>query len=187
MDRRKFLKVAGSSVALSRVVSASAVPSPVRTLEGGTSGSQAASIQVRDGILYLDTPTQTAVMEKGILTSLKSKQTGEVFIRGVDVASCPALQLIYREGETVSVDGSKFGTTQTQALSNHRAEVIFHSWDADGVLNVSVEPQTGDILVEPAAYSSRRRCPGLPLESRRLALGSEAGSPVLPGRQAAAG
>ena len=155
MDRRNFLKVAGSSVALSRVVSASAVPSPVKASAGGTSRSQEASIQVRDGILYIDTPTQTAVMEKGILTSLKSKQTGEVFIRGADVASCPALQLIYREGETVSVDGSKFGTIQTQALSDHRAEVIFHSWDADGVLNVSVEPQTGDILAEPAAYSSR--------------------------------
>jgi len=77
-----------------------------------------------------------------------------VFIQGVDVASCPALQLIYRDGATVSVDESKFGTIQTQALSDHRAEVIFHSWDADGVLNVFVEPETWDILVEPAAYSS---------------------------------
>jgi len=155
MNRRNFLKVAGSSVALSHVASASAVPSPVKASAGGTSRSQEASIQVRDGVLYIDTPTQTAVMEKGILTSLKSKHTGEVFVRGVDVASCPALQLIYREGDAVSVDESKFGTIQTHALSNHRAEVIFHSWDADGVLNVSVEPQTGDILVEPAAYSSR--------------------------------
>jgi hypothetical protein len=63
-------------------------------------------------------------MEKGILTSLKSKQTGEVFIRGVDVASCPALQLIYRGDETVSVDESKFGTIETHALSDHRAEAV---------------------------------------------------------------
>jgi len=53
-----------------------------RALAGGTSRNQEASIQVRDGILYIDTPTQTAVMEKGILTSLKSKQTGEVYIGG---------------------------------------------------------------------------------------------------------
>jgi hypothetical protein len=155
MDRRDFLKVAGSSAALSPVVSASLTPSPGGGSAGVMARSRDASIQVRDGILYVDTPTQTAVMEKGILTSLKSKQTGQVFIRGVDVASCPALQLLYRGDETISVDESKFGTIETHALSNHRAEVVLHSWDADGVLTVSVEPQSGDILVEPAAYSSR--------------------------------
>ena len=155
MDRRDFLKGAGSSMALSGVASASAVVSSGESSGGGTSRSLEASIQVRDGILHIDTPTQTAVMEKGVLTSLQSKQTGEVFIHGVDIASCPALQLIYRGGETVSVDESKFGTMETHALSHHRAEVIFHSWDADGVLSISVEPKTGDILVEPAAYSSR--------------------------------
>jgi hypothetical protein len=155
MNRRDFLKVAGSSAALSGVVSASATPSPIKASTGGSSQRQEASIEVREGILYLDTPTQTAVMEKGVFTSLKNKQTGEVFIRGVDLASCPALQLIYRDDEKISVDESKFGTIETHALSHHHAEVVFHSWDADGVLNVSVEPETGDILVEPAAYSSR--------------------------------
>jgi hypothetical protein len=153
MDRRDFLKVASSSVALSGMISA--VPSRAEESPSGTSRTQEASIRLRDGILHIDTPTQTAVMEKGVLTALKSKQTGEVFIQGVDVASCPALQLIYRGGEIVPVDESKFGAIETHALSNHRAEVIFHSWDADGVLSVSVEPETGDILVEPAAYSSR--------------------------------
>lgn len=155
MDRRDFLKVAGSGMALSGMTTASVVLSPGVASAGGSSSSQEASLQVRDGILYIDTPTQTAVMEKGVLTSLKSKQTDEVFIQGVDLASCPALQLIYRGDEKISVDESKFGTIETHALSPHHAEVVFHSWDADGVLNVSVEPQSGDILVEPAAYSSR--------------------------------
>jgi len=114
-----------------------------------------ASVRVEDNTIHIDTSTQTAIMEKGVLTSLKSKITGEVFIRDVDVASCPALQLLYRDGQAVSVDESKFGKTETYALSQHRAEVVFHSWDADGVLGVSVDPATGDILVEPAAYSSR--------------------------------
>lgn len=154
MNRRSFLKAAGSSIALGHAVSVSAGPTSAEGSPIEMSRSREASIQVRDGILYIDTPTQTAVMEKGILTSLKSKQTSEVFIRKTD-ASGPALQLLYRGGETVSVDQSKFGTIETHALSPHRAEVVFHSWDADGVLTVSVEPETGDILVEPAAYSSR--------------------------------
>ncbi|MBN1997165.1 hypothetical protein JW935_06405, partial [candidate division KSB1 bacterium] len=89
------------------------------------------------------------------LTSLRDKQTGEEYIRDVDVTAGPALQLIYRGGGTISVDESKFGTIETYLLSDRRAEIVFHSWDADGVLTVSVEPETGDILVEPSAYSSR--------------------------------
>ncbi|UCD53328.1 MAG: hypothetical protein JSW27_11900, partial [Phycisphaerales bacterium] len=155
MDRRNFLKVAGSSVAFSSAVSAAAGPSSTDIVAGGTPGSRTASIVVRDNQLIIDTPTQTAVMEKGILTSLKSKLTGEVFVQKNDAASAPALQLLYRGSQTVSVDQSKFGTIETHALSEHHAEIIFHSWDADGVLHVSVEPESGDILVEPAAYSSR--------------------------------
>lgn len=155
MDRRNFLKVAGSSVALSSALSTSATPSPAETSTSETPRNREASIELRDNALYIDTPTQTAVMENGLFTSLKSKETGEVFIRKGEVASTPALELLYRGGETVSVDQSKFGTIETHSLSQHRAEVIFHSWDADGVLSVSVEPDTGDILVEPAAYSSR--------------------------------
>lgn len=155
MDRRDFLKVAGTGMALSGMTTVSTAASSAEPSAGGTSRNLEGSIQVREGVLYIDTPTQTAVMEKGIFTSLRSKQTGETFVRKTDAASGPALQLLYRGGEAVSVDQSKFGTIETRALSDRRAEVVFHGWDGDGVLNVSIEPETGDILVEPAAYSSR--------------------------------
>ena len=155
MDRRDFLKVVGSGLALGHVVSGSFVASAAERSGGGASGNRAASIEVRDGVLRIDTPTQTAVMEKGVFTSLKSKATGEEYIGGVDASATAALQLLYRDGGSVPVDQSKFGTIETHALSAHRAEIIFHSWDSDGVLSVSVDPESGDILVEPAAYSSR--------------------------------
>ncbi len=155
MDRRGFLKIAGTTVAVggvgyTQVESSSAPASTPEITE-----PKNASLRVQDNTLHIDTSTQTAVMEKGVLVSLKSKITDEVFIRDVDVRSCPALQLFWRGGESVSMDESKFGKVETYALSEHRAEVVFHGWDADGVLSVSVEPATGDILVEPAAYSSR--------------------------------
>jgi len=155
MDRRGFLKIASAAVAAGSVTSTQVKSSlsPASTPQIAEPGN--ASIRVQDNTLHIDTATQTAVLEKGVLTSLKSKITDEVFIRDVDVTSCPALQLLYRSGESVSVDESKFGRVETYALSERRAEVVFHSWDADGVLSVSVEPATGDILVEPAAFSSR--------------------------------
>jgi hypothetical protein len=66
-----------------------------------------------------------------------------------------ALQLIYRGGETTRVDESKFGKIQIKLLSDVRAEVIFHSWDGDGVITFTIDQETGDLIVEPSAYSSR--------------------------------
>ncbi|MFH1718242.1 MAG: DUF6259 domain-containing protein [Planctomycetota bacterium] len=155
MDRRDFLKMAGTTVAAGSAASARAESSTPPASTPEIAGPKNASIRVQDSTIHIDTWTQTAVMEKGVLTSLKSKITAEVFIRDVDVTSCPALQLLYRDGQSVSVDESKFGKVETYALSEQRAEVVFHSWDADGVLSVSVDPATGDIVAEPAAYSSR--------------------------------
>jgi len=155
MNRRHFLKIAGTTLAAGSAAPARAESSPSSASTPQSGRPKNASIRVQDNTIHIDTSTQNAVMEKGVLTTLKSKITGEVFIRDVDLASCPALQLLYRDGQSVSVDESKFGKVETYALSEQRAEVVFHSWDADGVLSVSVEPATGDILVEPAAYSSR--------------------------------
>ncbi len=155
MDRRYFLKIAGTTVAVNSVPSTQVESSPTPASIPEITKPRNASIRVQDNALHIDTSTQSAVIEKGVLIFLKSKITAEVFIRDVDVAACPALQLLYRGGESVSVDESKFGRVETYSLSEQCAEVVFHSWDADGVLRVSVESDTGDILVEPAAYSSR--------------------------------
>lgn len=154
MERRDFLKMAGSTLAASGAASGK-VYSPVAASRSDGEKPGEASIRVKDQTLFIDTPTQTAVMKKGLITSLQSKQTGAVLIREEDVKPCPALQLVYRNQETLSVDESKFGSIEAFSLSEHRAEIVFHSWDADGVVAVSVDPVTGDIRVAPSAYSSR--------------------------------
>jgi len=87
--------------------------------------------------------------------SLRSRLTGEEFIRSLEKPGAAALELIYRGDEIVRVDTSKFGSVTTHLLSDRQAEIVFHSWDGDGVITVSADPESGDILVEPSAYSSR--------------------------------
>lgn len=154
MDRRDFLKIAGAAVATNQTVSAQTDSTRLAAAEAVTP-SYRTSIKVQGNTLRIDAATQTAVMEKGVLTSLTNKITGERLIKDVDIAACPALQLLYRNGRQVPVDESKFGSIETHALSEQRAEIVFHSWDADGVITVSVDSASGDILVEPSAYSSR--------------------------------
>ena len=142
-------------VALANVSSPNVSPSSAAAISLAASESKQKSMQVQGHKIIIQTPTQSAIVEKGFLTSLVSKKTGEKFIEGVSVDKAAALQLIYRDNETISIDESKFGNIATRQISPLKAEIVFHSWDGDGVILVSVEPESGAILIEPSAYSSR--------------------------------
>jgi hypothetical protein len=155
MRRRDFLAVAGSSMAWAGMAGANPTSGVNDVDDGDSAGPNQASVHVKGDVITVHTHTQSAVIEKGFLVSLISNQTGEEFIQDVDVKRGGALQLIYRQNEVVPIDESKFGKVVTRQLSPLKVEIVFHSWDGDGVVSVSVDPQSGDILVEPSAYSSR--------------------------------
>ncbi|MCW5977661.1 MAG: hypothetical protein KIT09_06270 [Bryobacteraceae bacterium] len=148
VSRRGFLQSAGLAAGAvaagppaSRAAQASAGPAKFNVDAGG-------AIDVETGALR-------ARFEKGFLTSLESKASGEKFIGGFDAKASDALQLVYSKGEAVDVGEQKFGKVETRKVSGRRAEFLFQNWDGDGLIAISVEPETGDILVEPSAYSSR--------------------------------
>jgi hypothetical protein len=155
MRRRDFLSAAGSTMAWAGMAGASQASGVNGAANEDLSSHRQASLHVKGHVITIHTHTQSAVIEKGFLTSLISKQTGEEFIKGVDVKQGAALQLIYGQDEIIRVDESKFGKVVTQQISPLKAEIVFHSWDGDGVISVSVEPDSGTILMEPSAYSSR--------------------------------
>jgi len=89
MNRRRFLRIAGSAMAASGLASTRVESSPTSDSVPEIASSASASIRVQDNTIHIDTSTQSAVMVKGVLTSLKSKITDEIFIRDVDVTACP--------------------------------------------------------------------------------------------------
>jgi hypothetical protein len=111
-------------------------------------------ITIKDRQIHVDTKTLTATLENGFLTSLKSKWDGQEYLHPGGVAGS-ALQLVYPGYGTVDVVGSLAATVSAHQLSAHAAQLRFSGWDADGVLTVSEDPETGDLMVEPSAYSSR--------------------------------
>ena len=181
--RRDFLKeVAGTTAAVGAATGfVSQPPSALAASPagGGTTGPQVASpsqpnqrgaatgrIHLEDQRLHVETSTLTAVIDKGFVTSLKSKASGEEFVKPFDVRQSAALQLLYPADELVYIDESKsdklgstgegkFGSITARLLSDDRAEIVFHSWDGDGVIAITVDHETGDLIVEPSAYSSR--------------------------------
>lgn len=150
-SRRSFVRAAGAvPAALAHPASPAVASSQTNRVEGKTQLTVAS-----DGAIHAETPTLLAKIEKGFLTSLKSKASSEEYITGFDTTKLDALQLVYGRGETVDVGEQKFGKVETRKISEHRAEVIFQNWDGDGVVTVSVDPASGDLLIEPSAFSSR--------------------------------
>ncbi len=157
MERRKFIKNAGYTAAATVIGSG---PSTVEATEKKTSretgaGNAPATVKVIEKQVIIDTRTLSAVIENGVIISLRDKTSGEEFIEKPDISTYRALQLLYRNNELSNINEEKFGSTEIHQISEKRAEIIFHSWDGDGVIGISADEVTGDLLIEPSAYTSR--------------------------------
>jgi hypothetical protein len=156
MNRRHFLKTASGATAMT-ALGPSALPAQEETAAAVAQSQpgQFAAIKVEGDRILIETHTLSAVMVRGFLISLRNKSTGEELIDAPDTNEGAALELVYRGDEIVRVDESKFGAITVRSLSPHRAEIVFHSWDGDGVIAVGADPMSGAILIEPSAFSSR--------------------------------
>jgi len=132
------------------------------TATRGAAAAQATALQrsarvrvVNDSAIEVESQTLRAQLDKGFLVELKSKITGESFIQPFDRSAFDPVQLIYRGGETVDVGERLFGNTIARQISELCAEFRFHNWNGDGLLRVQADPSTGDLILEPAAFSSR--------------------------------
>ena len=157
MERRKFIKTAGEAAIITPVI-------PLIT--GGQSSGKTtksanrpevfkSTVLVKEDSIFVTTSTLTATMTNGSLTSLKNKLTGEEFITSFDTGIFTALQILYPSSELADISSANFGKLTLNQVSDKKAEFIIHSWHGDGVITVSADDETGDLLIEPSAYSSR--------------------------------
>ncbi len=149
INRRGFLKT--TTVAAARSSVALASPASIQV----SPGAGPTRIEIRDETLFVETKSLRAAFKKGFLTSLQSKTNGREYIQPFDLQSRAALELIYLPREEVRIDESKFGHVVLRQVSADKAEFVIQSWEGDGIIAVSVDPGTGDVIVEPSAYSSR--------------------------------
>ena len=157
--RRRFLQgVAGTAAALGAGASAASEGARPQAVSAGTEGGRGdVSVRVAGERVLVETATLTATLEAGSLTSLRSRRTGEEMLAGKG-GSGATVDLVFRGGERVAVGARRFGRVSTRSVSDRRAEVVVEGWDGDAVVAVGADPETGDLVVEPSAFSSR---PGL--------------------------
>ncbi|HNQ87100.1 MAG TPA: DUF6259 domain-containing protein [Verrucomicrobiota bacterium] len=156
MNRRRFVRTASGALTLAPLAALTPAARPGdAAAAASTAPAKTATVRVEDDRVRVETHTLSAVFHKGWLVSLRCRATGEEYVGGVEPDAGAALELVYRSDERVRIDASKFGRITTHPVSERCAEFVFHSWDGDGVLSVSADPETGDVLIEPAAFSSR--------------------------------
>ncbi|MCL2157895.1 MAG: DUF6259 domain-containing protein [Oscillospiraceae bacterium] len=108
------------------------------------------SFDLKDNVLTVETKTQTATFENGAITSLVSKLSGRQYIK--TAASEVGVHMTWARGGAKRLDT---GSVECHILSDNRAEFVFHGWHGDGVMYITTDPDSGDILVCPSATSGR--------------------------------
>jgi hypothetical protein len=157
MERRKFIKTASGAAIISQILPVSdniRVFADSGKIKTG-SEMQTSFMHVQDNQVFIETLTLTATITNGFLASLKSKLSGEEFIFDFDKSNYAALQILYPGSEVVDINENNFGKINILQVSDYRVEIRFQSWNGDGLLTISTDDATGDLIVEPSAYSSR--------------------------------
>ena len=108
----------------------------------------------------VDTRTMTAIIEDGWVVSIRSKDTGDEYIPDAKInvkngGVQSALELIYADNEAVPISSGPMSSCKAFQINATMAELRFHNWDGDGIILLHEDAETGDLLIEPSAYSSR--------------------------------
>ena len=113
-------------------------------------------LQVEKRRIRAETRTLKAVIEGGVITSLVSKLDGRTCLSAGRGSA--ALELAFRDGQVLPLGTEAGDRVTSRRINDTRAEVRIEGWHGDGVIAFSEDPASGELLVEPAGYTSR---PGL--------------------------
>lgn len=156
MERRNFIKTTGGILTLAPLAALKqekAGSKPVKSI--AKAENYRSSVSVRDNKIYVDTATLSATLSNGFLISLKNKKSGEEYIREFNSGDYSPLQLVYPDNEIVEFNEKNFTKIRLHQVSDQCAEIFIQCWHGDGVVSVYADDPTGDLVIEPSAYSSR--------------------------------
>ncbi|MBN2287933.1 MAG: hypothetical protein JXQ83_01275, partial [Candidatus Glassbacteria bacterium] len=135
-----FGRTALAALVVFLAVSARSVPAGPVTVEGN--------------LVLVETATLQAVLDRGLIISLVRKSDGREMVRS-SADEQQALQLVYLKGEAVPLGNEVEDRFQCIQINDNLAHVRVESWYGDGLIAVSTDSTTGDLVVEPGGYASR--------------------------------
>jgi len=121
-------------------------------------------IRLTDKGLIAESMTTIVEFAGARIVAIKDARTGEAFLDRALGADVPGFDLMHQTGKVsplgVHPMASKVHTT---LLSDRIAEIVLNDWECDISIRVSIDDATGDIIVEPSAWTMQGGVAGLGL------------------------
>jgi len=116
--------------------------------------SVSAEVKIEGKKVLVETATLDAAFDEGVLVWLVRKSDGKELIH-TSAKDKTSGYLMYANQEAVPL-GAEVGDRFTPLrINDHRVDIRVEAYDGDGVLTIADDPETGDLIVELGAYSSR--------------------------------
>ena len=114
----------------------------------------AVSVIIDEGRILVETATLSAVFERATLVSLvrKSDKRELIHTSGNDASS---VYLIYANAEAVPFGNRETDRFTPYRINSHKAEFRIEGYDGDGVMTISADQATNDLIVEIGMATSR--------------------------------
>jgi hypothetical protein len=111
-------------------------------------------IRTTDKGLIAESPTTTVEWEDGRIVSIRDARSGEEFLDRGLVLGEPGFELVHQNGSSTALGRQPLASAvHYTLLTENIAEMVVNDWECDVSTRVSIDPATGDILVEPSAWT----------------------------------
>jgi len=128
----------------------------------------------------------TVVQFEGVrLVSLKDASTGEEFLDRDLAADVPGFDLLHQSGKISPLGVHPLASQVHYALlTDSIAEITLSDWECDLSLRLSIDHQSGDILIEPSAWTMQGGISGIAMNVPGIRRNLEAVGPFQQGARA---
>jgi hypothetical protein len=113
-------------------------------------------LYIQDNTVRADTRTLNAVIKDGLITELTSKANNRKYIDIPDISKYSGLSLVYPHNRTVNISNGSQSEVKCLKINDYCVEFRIHSWHGDGIILISEDRETGDLIVEPSGFSGQK-------------------------------
>ena len=114
-------------------------------------------LYIQDNTVKAVTKTLNATIKDGLITELtSSKANNKRYIDIPDVSKYSGLALVYPNNRSVNLSNGLQSEIKCLKVNDYCVEFRVHSWHGDGVISISEDIETGDLIIEPSAFSGQR-------------------------------
>jgi len=143
-------------------------------------------IQLTEKGLRAETATTRVEFEGCRLVSIQDRVTGEEFLERGAGESSPGFELLHQNGRRDALGVHPLASqVQTVLLTDTIAEIVLNDWECDVSIRISLDESSGDILIEPSAWTMQGGVAGLGMNIPGVRTDLEVVGPFQQGARAA--